>query len=169
MTAILTPPPPPRVTGDAATDQRSSMQWAQDFYEKAMSYFLAAPDQAQSGNFDPSDLPDPSTATVASAQDTANNAYILADRAMSAAGVFGTLTFGAADTTKTATFSSALPDTTYIVLFTPVVAETGTPASGAYQTTKLTKTTAGFTLTIAAAPGVGASVTYQYRLQRAPS
>jgi len=173
-TGVLTPPPPPRATGDAITDNKALIQWANDFYAKTVGggYFLSAANQFDPGTFDPSQLPSPTSATVASAQNTANQAYGLASQALSraaiAAGAIGEITISGLSTTGSVNFSQPQPNTNYIVLVSPVVAKTGTPAVGAFQVPEVAKTTSGFTLTLAAAPGAGNSVTYQYRVQ-APS
>jgi hypothetical protein len=168
---ILAPPPPPRATGNAEADNKALLQWAYDFYQKGVAggYFLSQANQFDPGTFDPSQLPDPASATVASAQNTANQAYARSSQALSratqAGGVIGQVVISEAGTTAVVSFAQALANTGYIVTFSPVIAETGTPDPGAYQPLKLAKTTTGFTLTLTAAPGVGNSVTYQYRLQ----
>jgi hypothetical protein len=173
--ATRVPPPPPRATGEPEVDMRGLMQWAYDFYEKGVTggYFLNDLEESQSGDFDPSTLPDPATSTIARAQQTANEAYTLAAQArqiaLAAQGVFGTITVSDANATADVTFSSAVSNTNYIVTFTPVISKTGSPASGAFQITELAKTTTKFTITLAAAPGAGTSVTYQYRIQAAPA
>ncbi|WP_341702634.1 hypothetical protein [Ferrovibrio sp.] len=165
------PPPPPRATGDAQADSQALIRWAFDFYQKGITngFLLTDANQFDTGGFDPSSLPDPASSTVARAQQTANEAYTLAAAAyalaQNAQGAIGTLTITGASTTGAVTFSAVQANTNFIVTFSPVTGSTGTPAAGAYVPLSIAKTTSGFTLTLTAAPGVGNSVTYQYRVQ----
>ena len=59
-------PPPPRATGDPATDALTNNDYLSDLYNSLTAPFTG---------LDPTSLPDPSTATLASAQATANAAY----------------------------------------------------------------------------------------------
>lgn len=77
----------------------------------------------------------------------------------------GTVTFGAADTTKTVTFAVAEPNTSYSILLT-VNGAAGTPASGAFVVTDIQKTTSNFTAYVSAAPGVGNAVAYAWSIVR---
>lgn len=69
-------PPPPRLTGDLAADNRAMNDWVWQFYESTVvqsgildpNYQLTAP------AFDAGNLADPSNATVSTAQQTANAA-----------------------------------------------------------------------------------------------
>lgn len=74
-------PPPPRATGDAATDTAAMIEWAWALYKGGVlesglldpSFQLAEPPA-----FDPANLPDPANTTISKAQQTANEAYLLA-------------------------------------------------------------------------------------------
>jgi len=80
------PPQPPRMTGDPDKDALSLNQWVWAFYEKVVLSNLYLQQEGQfDSDFDLSTLPDPATSTIATAQDTANNAYVLAATAQTAA------------------------------------------------------------------------------------
>jgi len=170
------PPPPPRRTGDDAVDVANFSQWANDFYKIVVlgGYYLSTAQQSQAGDVGLGDLPDPASSTVAAAQETANQAYVLAALGFNLANqqsakhvASGTITISDAAATGAGTaFSAAQPDTNYVVLMQPVEAATGSPAAGAYRVQSIAKTTAGFTITLEAAPGAGTSVTYRYLVHR---
>ena len=63
-------PPPPRLTGDYATDNVALSNWMWAFFNAQTT---------PPGQFDPNNLPDPTNTTAALAQQTANAAYTLAD------------------------------------------------------------------------------------------
>lgn len=71
--------PPPRSTGDASQDYPLLLNYmvrAAQVVQQCVAYINK---QVTSGEFDPDEtLPDPATATTASAQSTANDAYTLA-------------------------------------------------------------------------------------------
>lgn len=62
-------PPPPRFTGDASADSKIVIEWFHQFYQ----YNTSDP-----GTFDGDNLVQPTAATVSTAQQTANEAYELA-------------------------------------------------------------------------------------------
>lgn len=80
MPANTAIPTPPRLTGDAATDIGLLHQWATDFYQAAVveAKLLDPSHQATAGTFDANNLPDPTSTSIAKAQDVANRAYALA-------------------------------------------------------------------------------------------
>lgn len=73
--------PPPRSTGDAQNDYPLLVNWLQRAYLNILQAVTYINEQVTAPDFDPTNLPDPATATVASAQQTANDAYALADQA----------------------------------------------------------------------------------------
>lgn len=88
-------------------------------------------------------------------------------------GVFGTqannlrgqVTVSGAATTGTATFATAETNATYFVELTPT-ASTGTPAAGSNRVLSVAKNAANFVVTVEAAPGVGNTVTFDWKLTR---
>jgi hypothetical protein len=180
MATVGAPPPPPRLSGDPANDQAAVVQWAWDFYESVViqNYYVSQAGQFDPGDFDPSTLPDPATATIASAQQTANEAYALAvvadekaDEATEAAArtenwVRGTFSIADANTSGTYTFTTPQADNDYNV-FINAKGYTGTPAS-VDSTLVIQKvySTNSFSVTINAAPGVGNSVIFDFILVR---
>lgn len=160
------PPRPPRHTGDQKADVVSVIEYLHDFYNSAVTagFFInSLPDEGDVV-IDPADLPDPATATVASAQKTANEAYVLALTAQATADtapLAGSATISDPDTTVVVTFDDERPNTDYKVVAVPS-GFTGAPAAGSRTVVSITKTLANFTITIEAAPGVGASVTLDW-------
>ena len=169
------PPPPPRSTGDPQKDLPLLIDWMWRFYSSvvvAQYYLTTSSQQLDTGTFDPSTLPDPATSTIPKAQLTANNAYIAAEAAKTEADKLanwnmGTVQFSDATTAMTVTFAStiSMADTNFEVFLT-VSGISGTPATNSLFPIGITKTTTGFTATIAAAPGTGNSVTYNYLVVR---
>jgi hypothetical protein len=82
-------PPPPRIDFDPndvasmAGAVRSLLGWVNDFYRSTViESGLLDPDyQSTAGTFDPDSLPDPADSSIARAQQTANEAYKLAQEA----------------------------------------------------------------------------------------
>lgn len=92
--ATVTPPtpqlpktlePPPRSTNDAQSDYPLLINWIYKAYQNITGIALYIQAQVVTPDFNPTNLPDPSTATTASAQLTANQAYDLAGTAKTAA------------------------------------------------------------------------------------
>ena len=166
---MAVPPPPPRVTGEIDKDIVSHTQWAGDFYKAAVleNAFLKTAGQFDPGTFDPASLPDPASTTIAKAQNTANQAYILAAAAQDDMDdqVSGEITVSDADPSATHIFAEAQPDTSYSVVLA-AKSKTGAPATGAYEIAEQVYTTADFTITVETAPGVGNSVTFVWHLRR---
>lgn len=161
--------PPPRATGNAEQDFPSYAQWFWDFYNAV----LARNDQiaGTDDDFDPGDLPDPASSSIAQAQQTANEAYTLAAQAKSIAEaniedwVAGQITVSGAATTGVHTFADAQPDADYKVQVQPVSIG-GAPTVNATLVTAVTKTVDDLTITVNAAPGVGNSVTFDFLVYR---
>lgn len=101
-----------------------------------------------------------------------NNAGKLRMRSLQSAGAssdannFGGV-FSVADTatSATVTFGTAEPDIGYRLAIT-LIDTTGTPAAGSNRLLKVVRTTGGFTATIEAAPGTGATQTFSWLLYR---
>jgi hypothetical protein len=74
-------PPPPRMTGDPATDMYSLVGWMWSFYNATVveTGLLDPTTQATAQTWDPNNLPNPSSTTIATAQQTANLAYQFAN------------------------------------------------------------------------------------------
>lgn len=77
----------------------------------------------------------------------------------------GSFTVSAGATTGTVTFTVEEPDNNYKLVVTPV-SDTGTPAAGSNRVKKIAKSEDEFVVTIEAAPGDGASVTFDWILIR---
>jgi len=77
----------------------------------------------------------------------------------------GTVSFGAADTTKTITLPVAEPDTNYNIQMT-VNGAASTPATNSYIISDIQKTTTNFQVTVVAAPGGVAAVSWAWQLTR---
>ncbi len=170
------PPPPPRLTGNTAGDLQVLAGWLWDFYRSAIlqGFFLNVQNQGQAGGGDdpPPNLPDPAATNLAQAQQTANDAYLLAQAAATDAnridGWFtGSLTISGGTTTATHTFTDAQkpPSVNYIVL---AAAQTfsGTPTIASFPVIRITKNAADFVLEINSAPGSGNSVTFDFLFVR---
>lgn len=178
MNAASPIPPPPRFTGNVETDVQAISIYLNLLYQYGILQggLLTAETQSQSGTFDPTNLPTPGSSTVAAAQTVANEAYTLAEstdtavQALSAAVVqAGQFTIsGAATSPSAVALATAQADTNYEVVFS-ASASTGSPASGSMTSGGTTKTTASFTPSVTAAPGGGASVTFDYIVMRNPS
>jgi hypothetical protein len=156
-------PQPPRLRGDPQADQRASNDWAWRFFRSLTiddAVLVRSIEYADPGTFNPASLPVPTATTVAQAQQTANSAYGIAGGLRA-----GAITFAGASNAIVVTLTRAQPDATYHVVATPV-ATTGSPAAGSDQVASIAKTTTGFTVTTKAAPGVGASVTFDWIAMR---
>jgi len=77
----------------------------------------------------------------------------------------GTVTVSGTNSSGAVDFSTAQADTNYVIIL-QVKTVSGTPATGAYTISSKNYTTAGFTFTILAAPGVGTSITFEWQLVR---
>ncbi len=79
--------------------------------------------------------------------------------------ISGTVTVSGTNSSGAVDFSTAQADTNYVIIL-QVKTVSGTPATGAYTISSKNYTTAGFTFTILAAPGVGTSITFEWQLVR---
>ncbi len=180
---------PPRTTGNAQQDFPIIIDWFWRAYQVITESVAFINQQVQeSPDLNVNDLPNPATATISSAQTTANLAYALADQAdnkadaleprMDAAEadittltgrldgfIHDTFTITGAFTGVVVTFGTPQPDTDYRIIVQPL-SSTGAPASGAYTVKEKTYGTADFSVTMVAAPGGITSVTYEWQLIR---
>lgn len=85
--------------------------------------------------------------------------------AVASANLRGQVTVSGAATTATNTFGTAEADASYNITLTPV-SSTGTPAAGSNRVLSVSKLGASFTVTVEAAPGVGNTVTFDWKLIR---
>lgn len=159
--------PPPKSTGDAQNDYPLLINWIYRAYQNIQQIAFYIQGQVDVPEFNPSDLPDPASATTASAQETANNAYTLAsqNRGILRSFITGTVTVSEGATTGSVTFASAQSDTAYTVIL-QAKDSAGSPAIDSFIVKSKTYTTAGFTFTIGAAPGEDNSVTFEWQLIR---
>lgn len=156
-------PQPPRLGRDQQSDQRAILDWMWKFFQALSvdnSVLVRATEYADPGVFDASNLPTPTGTTVAQAQLTANNAYLLA--AVLAASIrSGSVTIADANTTGAVTFVTPMADANYRVVAVRTGAS-GVIAASSDVVASVTKTATGFTLTVKAAPGAGTSVTFDW-------
>lgn len=174
--SIPVPPQPPRMTGDVEADVKSIAYWLNQFYQYAFlqNAVLTVEGQSQAGTFDPTTLPDPASSTVAKAQDTANRAFILANagkvesdgllRRVIASGQF-TVIGAATSPAAVLPLPVTEPDLNYQVI-AMATGSTGAPVTSSLIVSSVAKTTTTFLPTLAAAPGAGNSVTFDYFVVR---
>lgn len=154
------PPPPPSIPSgqsDAAT-VRAVVEWLWAFYNSTIRGNYLATSAALSSL---EDTVDPASATVATAQETANTALSLAttnDTRLDAIKV-GSVTIVDTVTVGEIVLAEAFEDENYYVTATPS-AKVGTPAVGSRDIDVITKTSEKVTLTVQIAPGSGNSVTF---------
>lgn len=167
---VAAPPQPPRLQG-VTSDPNIPLifNWAWDFYNAVVTnnYYVDSANQFDTTDFDSSTLQDPGSATIATAQTTANEAYVLAAKAVSVTQdwLMGEVTITGTNNTGSFTFSEAQDDTDYVVLIAPK-GYTGTPSIDAFTVVKKTYSADKFEFNINGAPGSGASVTYDFVLIR---
>lgn len=159
--------PPPRSTGNATQDFPILIDWFWRAYQVIVEAVNFINSQIGEVDLDVAALPDPETATVSSAQSTANLAYALADQnADRLAGMIsGEVVVDNANTGATVNFTEAQIDDDYRVII-QAKATSGAPASDAYLIATKTYSTASFSFTLVAAPGVGTSITFEWQLMR---
>lgn len=159
--------PPPRTTGNAAQDFPIIIDWFWRAYQVIVQAVNFINSQIDGSDLDISALPDPATATVASAQQTANLAYALASQTDDrlAGYISGTVLVDDANTGASVVFTDEQVDANYRII---IQAKTtaGAPASDAYHIASKTYNTTGFSFTLVAAPGVGTGITFEWQLIR---
>ncbi|WP_417790279.1 hypothetical protein [Terasakiella pusilla] len=168
-------PHPPRRTGNPASDNQALINWTNDFYRIAIlqgGLLQKAEQLAVQETLE--DLIDPASATIATAQKTANDALTLANTAENKAEFnqvivesFGTIEISGTD--KTATYEFAedeeQKDVDYSVVLTPL-SSNGTPDINSTLITGQSYEKEKFTITVNSAPGAGASVVFNWHLRR---
>lgn len=167
---LQTPPPPPRMTGNVSTDIVAIANWLNDFFTVVVrgGFFVETGSQFDTDSFDASSLPDPASSTIAKAQQTANEAFVLASQNRTV--IESDLVTGEAEVADTndsfvVTFAEEQSDDKYSVSVTPVsVNGTPDPASAVIET--IDRTATDLTVTLQAAPGSGNSRTFHFILLR---
>lgn len=170
---------PPRTTGNAQNDFPIIIDWFWRAYQTiaaAVNYINQQVNENPDINVN--NLPDPSTSTVAQAQLTANQAYVLAQQAGAKADEIarilsrnkrGTVTVSGTSSNGSVNFGGGAnnqPDVNYTVFLQPVSRE-GAPDTGAYTVIGKNYTTTGFSFTLENSPGEANSVTFDWSLVRA--
>lgn len=175
-------PTPPKTTGNDRKDLGAAINWIWQLYQvvQLQQTFVTNTSQ-QNSSFNPGNLPNPQSSNIATAQETANSAYILADEAETDAIAaqdtantannrtkdwkHGNFTISNVSTNSVIVLTPAQADTSYDVLVTPSDSA-GAPVSDSFIVSKVTKATNNFTVDIKSAPGGGNSVTFNYLLVR---
>lgn len=164
---------PPRTTGNAQQDFPLVLDWmfrAYQVIQQSVEYINSQVSGADT-SLTLTDLPDPNTATVASAQNTANQAYtaaIVAQEGVSIIGesiMQGEVTISDASTGDTVSFDEDMEDADYVVIF-QVKSSSGTPATNSYIIATKTYGISDFSFTLLSAPGAGKSITFDWILIR---
>ncbi len=168
-------PSPPRIGGTRESvlqDVVNMTNWMSDVYKAIVlnQEYVRTAVAFDINEFDAGDLPDPANSSIPTAQQTANEAYVLAAAAFSMATgpnswLEGELTVSEAATTATYTFATELSNADYTVVLTPS-GSTGTPAVESFVIVEQAYTTTGFTITVNVAPGAGNSVTFKWHLRQ---
>ena len=174
---------PPRTTGDAQQDLPILIDWFYRAYQVITQSVTYINSQVDSGDVTVANLPDPNSTTLAAAQQTANNAYTLADtvqndledavndiealqeRVTDINSIYGTFDISDTDVGIELTFVEEQPDTDYRVIVQPL-SNTGSPANNAFIVKEKTYATDKFTVIMLAAPGAGDTITYEWQLIR---
>ena len=169
-------PPPPRLTGEPTVDIANQSQWNLSLFKALVlqGQFVSTANQFTAQDFDASNLPDPAASNIATAQQAANEAYIIASAALALARrnqavieEYGTVQISGTDTSAAVTFSEELDDADFEIIAS-ALSTAGTPAADALIVAGITsKATTGFTLNCHTAPGSGNSVTFAWALRRA--
>jgi hypothetical protein len=158
---------PPRTTGDAARDLPLLIDWFWRAYQVIQQSVAFINGQVSNPDFNPADLPDPANTTLAQAQQTANDAYNLANSASRRIDGFlaGTVTISDTDTGFAVTFTDPQEDDEYRVIV-QAIANTGSPTADAFTVAEKVYTVNDFTVTMLGTPGGGNSITFEWQLIR---
>ena len=171
------PPQPPRNNKDPESNFYAYTQWMVDLYRSLVlnGYYISRNESQEFDTFDGENLVAPGNATIATAQDTANNAYTAAENAQagaeSVADALDSWESGQAlientATTVAVTFDVEKANASYIVVASVGASSgSGLPAECYLQTGITSLTTTGFTINIHTAPGAGNSVTYNWYIR----
>lgn len=157
-------PPPPRLSDNSKVALSQLGRYVQDLFNEFDSgEILQRSNQSQTGTIDPDDLPDPATATVASAQQTANEALVAANEAKATAGAIlggGQVTISGVATSGSGNFPGN-GTTDYFVTATRV-SSSGSPPAASGTVVGITKAAGSVTIQVGTAPGGGNSVTFDF-------
>lgn len=158
---------PPRTTGNATADLPILIDWFWRAYQVITQSVAYINSQVNNPDFNVADLPDPTNTTLAQAQQTANDAYNLANTAINRLNGFisGSFTLSDADTGAVVTFNTPQVDANYRVLVQPVDF-TGTPPTDAFIVAEKSYTAASFTVIMIGTPGLGNTTTFDWQLIR---
>jgi len=158
---------PPRTTGNPQADLPILIDWFWSAYRSFLEIFNYINAQVTNPDFNIAALPDPENTTLAQAQQTANEAYNLANSATNRldgfiSGVFETAD---ADTGVVVTFNEAQPDNDYTVFVQAVNSVGGAPVEAHVVMEKAYSATQ-FSVIMFGIPGVGNTITWEWRLIR---
>lgn len=160
-------PYPPRGTGNAQNDYPVMIDWFWQAFQVIRQSINYINSQVNNAEFSVADLPDPTTATTATAQQTANEAYQLASTAINRLNnlVSGIFTVQDPDVGTQVIFDNELPDNNYRIIVQPV-SFTGAPPIEAFIVNTKTYQTTDFTVIMGDTPGAGNSITFEWQLIR---
>ncbi|QDP58362.1 MAG: hypothetical protein Unbinned664contig1000_43 [Prokaryotic dsDNA virus sp.] len=168
-------PPPPRIEGVIDTNTRAILEWMlQQFSWLKLVFDRLDPANGLGASDAIEDVIDPASATAATAQQTANDAKLLAtaanNRSIANRNIlrsFGTFDLSDTATSVEVTFPEGeeQPNATYTVI-AQAQSFTGTPAFEAFVPVQYDKLTDKFTMHVSVAPGSGNTVSYAWHIRR---
>ncbi len=169
-TKIDLPLSPPRIHKNAEENSAAYSQWFVDYYRDVTlkEYYISRNESVLYKKFDGNALVEPVKATIATAQDTANNAYQLAKTASDPDYlVYGQIVISNTNSEAIVTFAEEQPDNNYIIVAS-VGASSGVGVQfGTFLIRGITnQSKSGFTINIVTEPGVGNTVVYNWILRR---
>lgn len=161
---------PPRTSGNAQNDIPLLVDWMYKLYLTMKSAIDFINGQVKENpNLELTELPDPATSTIAQAQQTANDAYILSAKIqddIQNGHVFGSFTVSDLANSATVNLAAApQPDTAYRVIV-QATGSSGAADNGAFTVKSKSYSENSFSVTLVAAPGSGASVTFEWQMIR---
>lgn len=158
---------PPRTTGNVQQDLPILIDWFWKAYQVISQAVQFINSQIVTSELDITALPDPATATLYSAQQTANLAYALADQTADRIEgyISGEILVDEANTGASVVFTEEQEDDDYRIIL-QAKSTTGVPDPDSYLIASKTYSTTGFSFTLVAAPGVGTGITFEWQLIR---
>jgi len=172
---------PPRSVGNAEQDLPIMIDWFWEAYQVILSSTNYINSQINNPEFSVANLPDPTEATTASAQQTANEAFNLANTATNNINatlelanesierlnnfISGTFTISETDVGSQVIFTDPQPDNDYRVIVQPI-SFTGTPPIDAFVVETKTYNANSFDVIMSRDPLVGNSITFEWQLIR---
>ena len=167
--------PPPRIEGTLDPNLKAYIEYQlQQFAWLQQVFKRLDPSNGLGAGDAVADVIDPARATPATAQQTANDAKLLAtaanNRSIANRNIlrsFGTFDLSGTATSVEVTFpeDEEQPNTTYTVI-AQAQEFTGTPAFEAFVPVQYDKLTNKFTMHVSVAPGTGNTVTYAWHIRR---